>query len=288
MAHVYHSTVSFDVVSKQFPLVLVGPFILEFSTAFVENKVMVKYKSFKCRHGEVRRSDYTIVVTLAAFKPDAVMYKKRTMNVNKPGESLQFSSQNNHEPIGVDLGDKIPCVLDVVCVGNVEVSNTTDVIMDNIIDNMDALCDLDIICSGGNVIKTHKVLLARQSNVFNTMFTSPGFKQVDQITIDDADYASVKRMVDMVTSGVVPTVIVSDFDFVVLCDKYGFSKIVDSWEYEARMKMGPENVVSVMRVASTVNKPKLNTHAMRFIKSKQSVRFVNDLTKDEMFQILSL
>lgn len=294
MSHISHTTVSYDPVSQMFPAAPVGPFILTFDTVTLTNHLSVSYTKCKYRDGEVRRSDYTLVITLIFSDTEGkVTHVKRAMNANKPGECIEVRVSSNSVCLRSFLGKTVHCVMDIVCIGNAEITTGAVDAMETsappeALEALEALYDLEIMCADGEIVNAYKILLARCSPVFTAMFTSPGFRHVDRITISDADSTFVKRMVGIASGVNNRGVSDTDFELVALCDQYGISGVVDAWEVEARMKLRAESVVSVMRLATMVNKMGLAKHAMRFIKSKQSVRFINDLTKEEMVQILSV
>lgn len=274
MDHIYHSVVELDFTTRQFPVVSVGPLTITFQVEKQEptpfDTIVTHVKTESC-YDDIKRCDHALVLTLMTKNSkNDTDWVKLCINANKPGNTMR-----------VNLRDAVKCILDVVCVGKVSITETPTTTTE-----LTTLSDLDIVCDDGRRIKAFRVLLARSSPVFAAMFTNGSFKQSNELVIRDAKSESIEKMVNMVMGSESPNVDVDDFDFVLLCDRYEMRAVVNKWVSLAFYSIDDKNVISIMRVAQLLNNTCILRKTMRHIKKNPSVLHLADLTKEEMVQIL--
>lgn len=279
MAHIHNAVVEFDFKTRQFPVVSVGPMNIVFS---VEKSLKYEYDSFikiakkELSSSESTLKDYTLVVSIKLIDANNISYEYRC-----------YDAYNYRFYMNFNLRDAVKCVLGVVCVGSLLlVTPPTTSTTTTTTTSLCELSDLDIICDDGRRFKSFKVLLAQRSPVFAAMFTNASFKQSNEVAIHDVTSENVEKMTNMVLSSQLPTIDVNDVDFVLLCDRYEFSGVVEKWISLASKSINDTNAISIMRVAQVLNNDGLIDQTMKFIKSSPMVSNINDLTKEELVKII--
>lgn len=281
MAHIHHTSVEFDFNTCTFPIASVGPVKLEFhvdeSSKRGHDKTIVFEKTVFTGDILKLEGDY-LIVTLIRIGADNTVYRFQRSN-----RILEFNFN-----VDTLLGDKIRCFLDVVYLGTPTICSPPRNIHNVTPTDLSPLSDLQILCDDGTWIRAFKVLLAQRSPVFATMFTNLSFNQSNELSIHDASSKDVEKMVNITLSSELPNVGVDDVDFVLLCDRYGFSNIVDRWVYVASTQIDNENAIRIMRVAELLNIESLLDKSMKYIKTNPLVSNLDDLTKDELVRIIKI
>lgn len=280
MDNIHNAFVEFDFKTRQFPVVQVGPMNIVFS---VENSL--KYESYSfiklakkvLSSSEFALKHYSLVVSIK------VIYANNLTSVYRGYDASDYRFYTN-----LNLHDAVKCVLDVVCVGSLLLDTPPTTSTTTTTTSLSKLSDLDIICDDGRRFKSFKVLLAQRSPVFAAMFTNASFKQSNEVAIRDVTSENVEKMTNMVLSSQLPTIDVNDVDFVLLCDRYEFSGVVEKWISLASKSINCTSAISIMRVAQVLNNDGLLDQVMKFIKSSPMVSNIDDLTKDELLKIIKV
>lgn len=157
-----------------------------------------------------------------------------------------------------------------------------------------ALNDVKFVTDGGNNCVTGcRALLASISPVFNRMFCT-AFKEgctknaEEMEVVLDFPLSAVERLVEFsLTRNYDVSSEYTDIDFVIICDKYMISHVVDKWCKFMLGKVSHNNVIDVYRMACLLGNNRLKQCAIRCIRNNPASVELDLFEKTELVEIFS-
>ena len=169
---------------------------------------------------------------------------------------------------------KVICEVTLPIYTKTQVKNVTDVdfkpVSSNIFSNeyLKRFSDVNLVTSGGRVLKAHKNILAAASPIFAAMFKHDMLeKKSNKVKITDVDYLVLKEMLRFIYTGEVENIHSMPIEILIGADKYDMQGLKRKCEEYLADELTVKDVVSTLRIAAMCNAEHLKARAMNFVKS---------------------
>jgi hypothetical protein len=128
------------------------------------------------------------------------------------------------------------------------------------------LADFKIVCEDKS-FACHKSILANQSEVWKTMFSSKKWRENkdNSLKIQDFDWKTVSNMINFIYLAELPENEKCTTDLLRLADMYAIKSLSDFCEEELACDLTPDNCIEIWNYATRLEKELLKNAALEFV-----------------------